>query len=288
MGICLPLALSGHSGYLTRRQQHLQSLCLVIDGSCPTADYPLGLSQFTRLKSLSWKGLGSIKDFRALGGSLKANALCLEDLNIEVTSWSEPDDTWLSWKDGLSSNSLATEILQLNCGDSNGLLPSLQRLSLSSLSFELMTLEVIHAFNFSALCRLKLWNCNKSTELLKGMIVLENAIMLTSFELVHAHESHLLDALSLANFLKKFQGLRDLYLLIPGPADWASIGHGILNHKSTLRRLVVHECTLGLRDGYDTGIVWDTELESIAVQWNLRCFGMSINVDGLVRTISFC
>ena len=38
-----------------------------------------------------------------------------------------------------------------------------------------------------------------------------------------------------------FQGLEDLYLMLPKPIAWDTILSGILKHRTTLRRLVTHD-----------------------------------------------
>lgn len=116
----------------------------------------------------------------------------------------------------------------------------------------------------------------------------DNAILLTTFELVVDAEEEEIEK-ELFSFLKKFQGLRDLYLLIPGAVEWASIGQGILNHKSTLRRLVMHERIFEVDgDVCDGEIIWGKEVESIAGEWNLQCLGTSNKIDFLVSPILVC
>ena len=211
----------------------------------------MDLSQFSLLRSLSWRGLRSAGDFEALRDSLKANCSSLEDLTVDLIDWALAGDLWFTdrrrWDGDQSSNFFAKDILELETGDSKEILPSLGKLSLAAVSFETMVPELISAFNICKLRSLKLWNCPSSSGLLRELTKSGQVIRLTSFELVvDETECVDFDPEPLQGFLKRFQGLCNLYLLVPGPAEWGSIGKGILNHKSTLRCLIMHNRTLDL------------------------------------------
>lgn len=90
---------------------------------------------------------------------------------------------------------------------------------------------------------------------------------LTSLELVFNPSHFSLEddpvdgvAVTVARFLRRFQDLEDLYLMLPQPTEWNIIADGILNHLSTLRRLVTHDL-IERRSGtfIDGDVPWSDE-----------------------------
>ena len=96
-----------------------------------------------------------MEDFEALQDCLEENSSCLERLTIDDIDWTEANDSWFTdhgrWDAGRSHNFLAEDILGLKPDGSNLTLLSLRHLVLSAISFQLMTTELMKAFNFSAL-----------------------------------------------------------------------------------------------------------------------------------------
>ena len=153
-----------------------------------------------------------------------------------------------------------------------------------------MTQGLIFAFNIGALNSLKLWNYLGSSELLERLAKFGKAIRLTSFEFTADNMDYVdSDTEPIIVFLEHFQGLRDIYLLLPGPVGWDFIGRGILNHKSTLRRLLMHDRTIDLtrhcdrfEDICDGNVDWSEEAATAIEKSPLRCLGISNGIDYLV------
>jgi hypothetical protein len=71
MGTCIPKKLLG---YLSRKQRKLESLILITDGDCTynrEGLSPIDLSAFLCLRKLSWTGIRSGSDMKALRVALK-------------------------------------------------------------------------------------------------------------------------------------------------------------------------------------------------------------------------
>lgn len=288
MGTCIPAKVLGESGYLAKRQHKIEHLSLVTDRICPNARHgqmPLDLSQFNCLRTLSWRGLRSVVDFEALRVCLRANALHLEDLTIDLTGWVKKNDDWFPRGNGTRSpNFFVREILGLSRGELNRMLACLRYLSLYNVSFDSAVPETLYALNFSELRVLKLWNCPFSYQLLEAITKSNLAIRLTSFEIVANADDVIRDlSVGVQDFLERFEGLKDVYLMLR-TTQWTNIAEGILHHKSTLKRLVVHERKLYSNEvERDGGILWPKELEIVLQETSLECFGICDVFKYLVR-----
>ena len=260
-----------------------------MDGECP-----LDLSGFHHLSSFSWMGLRSVEDFEALRDCLEENSSRLERLTIDVIKWTEANDSWFTdhgrGNASRSHSFLAEDILGLKPDGSKLTLLSLRHLVLSAISFQPMTKELMKAFNFSALRSLKLWNCPGAYELLKDFAESDLEIELTSFEFVDDADGNCDDIdIYLVDFLNAFAGLKDLYLLVRGPANWHYIGLGIISHKSSLTRLVIHDRTTDITVGSsrfeevcDGNVSWHPPIAFVISKLGLDCLGISNDCDFLV------
>ena len=115
-------------------------------------------------------------------------------------------------------------------------------------------------------------------------------IRLTSFELVDDADANFHDIdLYLVDFLTSLVGLKDLYLLVPGPAEWHSIGLGITSHESSLTRLVIHDRTIDIAEPSprfeevcDGSVSWHPPIAFVISKLGLDCLGISGDSDFLV------
>jgi len=130
----------------------------------------------------------------------------------------------------------------------NGLMfPSLQTLALSHVYFTAVAPKMISALNIGVLRSVSLNHCPGIQELLRAIIQSGQHVRFASLELTiqcrgveDVETSHLL-----ATFLRSFDGLVDLYLLLDnGPQIDEGLWRSILHHQPTLRRLVYHEMIL--------------------------------------------
>ncbi|OBT45574.1 hypothetical protein VE00_03492 [Pseudogymnoascus sp. WSF 3629] len=94
----------------------------------------------------------------------------------------------------------------------------------------------------------KLRNCPSSLELLGDLLEQGVTLKLKSFELVidwdcrhHYGDLDEVPTEVIVRFLASFQGLENLFLLLAQPLKWHLIANNIVNHQSTLKRLVLHD-----------------------------------------------
>jgi hypothetical protein len=73
----------GRSGYFPLRQSNLESLRLVMDGSCFEGGIGLDFSSFPQLKRLSWTGLCSMYDIASIAGVLAERSHQIVELNLD-------------------------------------------------------------------------------------------------------------------------------------------------------------------------------------------------------------
>ncbi|KFY02907.1 hypothetical protein V490_00369 [Pseudogymnoascus sp. VKM F-3557] len=168
---------------------------------------------------------------------------------------------------------------------------NLQSLSLnlgccvSSVNFAPFANEFGHSFNMLNLSTLQLRNCPSSPELLGALLEQGVTLKLKSFELVidwdclHNYRYRVYDKQALTEvivrFLASLQGLEDLFLLLTKPLEWHLIANSIVNHQSTLKRLVLHDRDRPKNDVVDGGIPWQNSGELLFHNPRLSCFGTS-------------
>lgn len=158
----------------------------------------------------------------------------------------------------MPDNFFATEVLGIHQDHKDPLFPSLKTLILSGYRFDTFEEAYFNAFNMSNLRTLQLRNCIASQELLGAISRQTITLNLKSLELTidgtcyHQFPCSVASAArSIADFLNCFQGLEDLFLLLPLYLEWDVIASGIMNHRSTLKRFVVHERVIINDDGDD-------------------------------------
>lgn len=229
----------------------------------------LDLSTFTKLRAFSWIGLHSEEDFEALKGCLRDNATHLQALTLDLIDCQQ-NDFW-SLDSGETNdeipdlnNFFATDVMCLG-QDSPGLhFPTLELLSLSEVSFKTAERSLASAFNFSRLQKLRLWNCPGMIELLDDVANSYHALPLVSLELViDIHHAETLPEMEVSRFLQTISGLRDLYLSLY-VWDWEPVLEAVMNHLSSLKRLVLH----GRGVDADEDSLWFEEDADYSIEWN--------------------
>ena len=310
VGTCVPDIIINSPWIL---QDKIQNLSLIIDSTCKTPIALGGLQRLKHLRKFSWQGVPPNDGFVHLKNCLHNNAKHLRSLRINLVSWQKVSDVWLqatlaqeldgssgdairlchgvlkmnghssSYKQ--SSNFFARSTLNLQCGVSRSLFTHLTRLSLSCVSFQSMVVELACALNISNLRHLSLWKCPATLDLLAELVKSQKAIRLTLLELVISWDreeepriSH--ESSEVGNFLGTFQGLIDLYLMLPSedeyPFQWDSVIQGMQGHFNTIERLVCHS-RLPIGDA-----AWDedtfgsiTEPGFVIKCPKLQCLGLS-------------
>jgi hypothetical protein len=197
-----------------------------------------------------WTGLQSSEEFDALSRALKNNSEHLRELRLDFVNWSEEDSDDLDDSDDDDSeNFFASQVLKLSADQFEIMFPALETLSLSDISLENAEKGIAYAFNFSELSSLTLRHCSGSEEFLTAVIDSSQTIRLSSLEVVCGPSDHDIDMCgTLSMFLGASQGLKDLFVSLPGPVETLEFWRTIAHHKSTLTRFVCHQRTVNLDD----------------------------------------
>ena len=87
--------------------------------------------------------------------------------------------------------------------------------------------------------------------------------------------------------MDSFKGLEDLFLLLTQPLEWYLIANSIVNHQSTLKRLILHERDTPKGEIADGGIPWHNSGELLFHDSRLSCFGTSGPISEMVRSGSY-
>lgn len=304
LGCCIPGDILGRTLPLwMEEQKSIQSISLLTDGGCPTfVDY-FDLRSFTNIQSLSWKGLIRGDHFDCLTGFIKnqAGAQKLRSLTLDLIRWTRAERGWyvhqrntLGGSPPRPDNFFATNILGIQPNLENVLFESLETLLLTGVAFSPFENEFAHAFNMMNLSTLQLRNCPASLELLGTLLNQGVTLKLKSFELAidrdclhHYGDFNEVDTEVIFRFLDSFQGLEDLFLLLTQPLEWYFIANSIVNHQSTLKRLVVHERDTRKSVVVDGGIPWHNSKELLFHKSKLSCFGTSGPISEMVSFDSY-
>ncbi|OCL11969.1 hypothetical protein AOQ84DRAFT_373498 [Glonium stellatum] len=290
LGTCIPEELLWGDDSLLKRQTRIENVSLITDGACGTnieTQYFVDLAPLTHIRSLSWRGLNRYDDFDAVRKCLKLNGNGIKVLSLDLIDWDKAEHTWFEdyrsrvrGPISIPDNFFTRKVLEVTPGEKTALLPSLEVLSVCALSFQSAVKEMTCSFNMRKLHTLKLWNCAHSLDLLLAIIENETeTVKYKSFELVI--DSHIIwdqgdhtdAAVPVATFLSAFQGLEDLYLMLPQSSDWDTIVQGILCHKSTLRRLTIDDQNAG-----EGTLACQIDFNQLFQDTYLRCIGMSAPV----------
>jgi hypothetical protein len=248
MGTCVPSRVIDH---LKAQQSEIESLSLVSEVAChyvaSLERRYVDLSAFTKLKRVSWIRLSSENELSSLHTVLPLIAHQLEELELDLVQ--DRTDFWpLNYLPPTSSFTISHI---LRSGGSRLQFPKLRVLSLSRLPLQNSARELEDALDFSNLHTLKLRRCNLWEDLLRCMTESERTIQLKTFELQTDHEtqSTLTCYEQLAKFLRKFDGLEELFMLT-AKLDTAELWSAILGHKSTLWKLMLHQMRVYGHDHY--------------------------------------
>jgi hypothetical protein len=303
LGCCLPNQILDRDGNWIGNQKQIQSISLITDGGCPASAQieHLDLKPFTSIRSLSWKGLGRGDHFDCLASFFKnqAEAQRLRTLELDLVEWTAAELGWyahqietLGGSPPRPVNFFATTILGIQPNQENVLFQSLETLLFSGVAFSPFENELSHSFNMMNLSTLQLRNCPGSLELLGALLEQGVTLKLKSFELaidlLHSYQySAKMQAEVIRRFLNSFQGLEDLFLLLTQPPKWYLIVDSIMNHQSTLKRLVVHERKTLRRLAVDGGVPWHNSGELLFHESKLSCFGTSGPISAMVSFDSY-
>ena len=255
MGHCVPIEILGPQGYFARKQDRIESIRLITDPSCDidiASDFPVDLSAFQNLKSISWKGLRVKQDFASLGKAMQRNRQRLLELELDLFDWHEMIQSLeLDEDDTGSHNSFVHGVLGLLPDGAKITFPALQVLSLSAVSLRYAGEHLARALDVSLLQSLKLRLCPGWEKFLDCLACLGHPITLKTLE-VQSSE-HVQDVggdgeRELSAFVDTFQGLRDLFISINGPLYSQDIFRSAIRHKSTLRRFAYHVRSIDIID----------------------------------------
>lgn len=249
--------------------------------------YFVDLAHFTKLQSLTWRGLSRFDDFESVGKCIMTNGRPITSLTLDLIDWTTAEEIWadrfsqrITQPTRLPDNFFAGTLFGIKAGEKVEPLPSLEHLSLPAVSFQSVRIEMAHALNMTRLRTLKLWNCPHSLDLLIAITVPYETMNLRSFEFVIDPETSANQGLhsepdpALAVFLGAFQGLEDIYLMLPGPLKWDIIIQAIGHHEPTLRRLVAHDRFESAYGGsLDNNGTWHNGMEILHQFRTLRGIG---------------
>jgi len=234
MGTCVPSEILGSGGYLSRRQNSIKQICIIIGGPC--ADELVDLSAFKSLSEISWVGVRSYEDYQPLAESVQANSAHLTRLRLDFSNVTEYD------RHG-ARTCFPLDVLQIEEGKNESKLPALQHLSLSCVDFEEYHSEIGHALNFAQLSSLTLRHCPATDKFLKSAILAGHPIRLRYLEIQTTNKD--LDTMvhrTMIEFLQAFQGLEKLHVAVAGPVnETLSFLQSLAHHKATLSEFVYHQ-----------------------------------------------
>ncbi|PYH94049.1 hypothetical protein BO71DRAFT_380277 [Aspergillus ellipticus CBS 707.79] len=301
LGTCLPDELVNRIEALLKNQKQINSIALITDSDCKVnrnTSSSIDLVQFSKLESLSWKGLKHYNDFESVRAFISAHGAQLKTLCLDLIGW---DSAVLAWRrgflrnspqdTGLPDNFFARSVLCLQHGKLIRPFPALKCLTLTQVSFHPMQAEMVNALNVEGLRALQLSNCPGIFSWLRQVLRSGTPLNLKSLELVFNPElaNQIIDEAfdnvtdTVTKFLQSFQGLEDLYLMLPQQTDWQAMSEGIAHHSSTLKRLVTHHLDrtewLGSTDG--DLLLKTAELQSPIRSTSLQFYGVSVSTQKL-------
>jgi hypothetical protein len=249
MGTCIPGQLFD---YLSHKQKSLESLILVTDGAC-AYNYDglssINLSVFPCLRKLSWRGMRSKRDMKALEVALKRVSHQLVELELDFMNKEEVHAT-LYLDDDELDNFLTHSILGLPSENRTRIYPAVQVLSLSKTPFDSVAQDIAHAFNWGLLRSLTLRFCEGWEDFLFYGSGLSCPATLKALKIQATINEEIDAERSISTFLGSFQGLEQLLLSNFSPSTTLDIWHALIHHKATLRTFVHHQ--RGLQEDLDS------------------------------------
>lgn len=260
------------------------------------AQSSVDLVQFKDLRFLDWRGLNQYSDFESVRKSIEAHGHQIQSLTLDLLTWDRAEKIWV---DGLRiqnsreqrikvpDNFFSERVLKIRPGDQRVVLPCLDNLHLSAVSFCHVTMEMAHAFNIEHLKSLRLRNCPGSLDWLQKISDSGKQMNLKSLELgldlnSLERDSHMHITKTICNFICHLSGLESLYLMLPEPFDWTTLT-GNLSNQCHLKRFVMHHLVdRGGQNLIDGDIPWPLHSKYILQEKQLTCFGCSIPPRNLV------
>lgn len=300
----MPRELEERIHVLLKNQRQITSISLITDREC-SMDGQLSctfdLAQFPNLQTLSWKGLKFYHDFDSVKTYIAAYGAQLKTLRLDLIGWDSAKDIWTRGLSKITAhnfpapeNFFANTVLGLRQGEVNTPLPALRCLALSQVSFCPMEIEMIQALNVTGLHTLELLNCPGTFSWLREVVRSRKVVKLKSLELVFNPEcvnlfvDESLDFVteSVTNFLRSFEGLQNLRLMLPQPTDWKIISKGISHHSSTIETLIAHNLNRTEFGGSVDGDLFFNvpDIHLLPQNKYLEFFGVSVSTQQLVVT----
>lgn len=281
LGKCVP---ESFIEYLSAKQPQIPCLEIVTDNTCHGLGHLniCNLHGFGNLRRIRWVARHETSS-KTLGRLLRANALALEEIEIDEVGCGGIRRSLAN------GNLLLNEVLELSPGNTQRLFPSLKRLSLSAISLENGCHSVPSVFSLKYLHSLALRNCPGAADLLR--VLSSNDILLPSMQLKSFEfsdnglnrESRIAD--SLFDFLQFFDGLEDLFLSFFDHFGGELFG-AILNHKSSLRRLVCHYPKINASETQPLGGLQGRSFaQTVKELTELTCLGVNLPPKDLVSIV---
>ena len=263
LGSCIPKDILGISGYLQREQMDLESLSLntgapddtsAIDIFYPDSPsifmdkpLPLELDAFRHLRRFSWTGILLAGELESLRVFLAANKKILEMLELDFIDWSLVNRACETELPDDDPHVFSEHFLPLSENPMTNAFPTLTILLLSAVCLPTNPDATVSAFDLSQLRALRLHRCLNTHLLLRAIVQGALSLKLESFDCVMDDFTEKIDlgGSSLNAFLRSFNSLRQLYLMIApsGEITTEQYFESIICHVANLKRLVYHEVT---------------------------------------------
>ena len=192
------------------------------------------LSNFKRLRSLSWKGIRLESEIRTLQHFLRANPGTLEKLELGFSRWRMAEHPWPGYHN--STSSLIESVLHMAGDGTTTVRKTLKVLSLSAASIGTAIECFQHALSISQLQSLTIHDCASTALLLENVVDSGLPIGLSFLELV-IDDTAMKDGISspLTKFLHNFKGLRQLHLLVKLTVSTERYWKAAATHQETMR-----------------------------------------------------
>ncbi|RYO86791.1 hypothetical protein DL764_008959 [Monosporascus ibericus] len=206
--------------------------------SCgPAAD----LSPFRHLQSLCWKA-PTIDNLETLSDAIRLNAARQQKLDLDFVDWPdlrqslgyESDD-----EEDEAQSYFADIVLELNGRSPRPYFPDIRVLSLSQVP---LNAAMALAINFNTLVSLTLRKCPSWDKFLERVLERNYSIRLRTLEIQDSESaSQGFGRFVLGDFLDAFEGLEELSIIEPGPADSIEVWNHAAHHRATLKKFVYHQ-----------------------------------------------
>ncbi|KAF2490401.1 hypothetical protein BU16DRAFT_622012 [Lophium mytilinum] len=234
LGCCIPKGILGSDRYLARHQSSIESIRLIIDGSCYAlflGEGPVGLSALNKLKSIHFTGLRNKYNFKAVGAAIRLNSMHLRKLELDLIA------TGLMYDNSdYGDNFFADHVLRVSPHERTRICQTLETLSLSAVDFQFAQGAIACAFDLGSLTSLKLRWCPGWQDFLLHAGLEGQPIRLKSLEIQSDSEAEMAYTHTMYLFLGRFEGLEELIISTASRGGTLAIWNSLLHHKSTLKR----------------------------------------------------